>query len=99
LSGREGFEFLSPSRRACEAGFSAFLEIKRLFSTAPEAKKWRRKEATGVIGRGPSTTDAFGQFNAAVRRAGARVCNRRVRTLAGPERSVTHPGEQREGMV
>jgi hypothetical protein len=24
LSGREGFGFLSPSRRACEAGFDAF---------------------------------------------------------------------------
>jgi hypothetical protein len=29
LSGREGF------------GFGAFVEVKRLFSTAPEAKKWR----------------------------------------------------------
>jgi hypothetical protein len=51
LSGREGFGFLSPSRRACEAGFSAFWEVKRLFSTAPEAEKRRRKGVTGVIGR------------------------------------------------
>jgi hypothetical protein len=44
LRGREGFGFLS-------AGFSAFVEVKRLFSTAPEAKKRRRKEVTGVTGR------------------------------------------------
>jgi hypothetical protein len=31
LSGREGFGFLSPSRRACEAGFSTFQEMKCLF--------------------------------------------------------------------
>jgi hypothetical protein len=38
LSGREGFGVpLSPSRRACEAGFDAFVEMKRLFSIEPEA--------------------------------------------------------------
>jgi hypothetical protein len=51
LSGREGFGFLSPSRRACEAGFNAFVEVKRLFSTTPEAK-----EVTGVTGRGLGLT-------------------------------------------
>jgi hypothetical protein len=51
LSGRKGFEFLSPSRRACEAGFNAFWEMKRLFSTAPDTKKQRRTEVTEVIGR------------------------------------------------
>jgi hypothetical protein len=51
LSGREEFGFLSPSRRACEAGFSAFREMKRLFSTAPDAKKRRRTEVTEVTGR------------------------------------------------
>jgi hypothetical protein len=51
LSGKEGFGFLSPSRRACEAGFSAFREMKRLFSTAPGAKKQRRSEVTEVTGR------------------------------------------------
>jgi len=35
LKGREGFGFLSPSRRACEAGFSAFEKIKCIFSFAP----------------------------------------------------------------
>jgi hypothetical protein len=56
------------------------VEVKHLFSTAPEAKKRRRKEVTGVTerwtGRGLSTTGAFGQVAAAVRGAGARVCNR-----------------------
>jgi hypothetical protein len=28
-----------------------FMEVKRLFSTMPQAKKWRRKEVTEVIGR------------------------------------------------
>jgi hypothetical protein len=39
LRGREGFGVLSPSRRVCSAGFGAFMEIKRLFSFAPEARK------------------------------------------------------------
>jgi hypothetical protein len=51
LSGREGFGFLSPSHRACEAGFSAFQEMKSLFSTALDAKKRRRTEVTEVTGR------------------------------------------------
>jgi hypothetical protein len=51
LSGREGFGFLSSSRRACETGFNAFVEVKWLFSTAPDAKKRRRKGVTGVTGR------------------------------------------------
>jgi hypothetical protein len=51
LSGREGFGFLSPSHRACEVRFSAFLEMKRLFSTAPDVKKQRRMEVTEVTGR------------------------------------------------
>jgi hypothetical protein len=33
-------------------GFGAFVEVKRLFSTAPDAKKWRRKGVIGVIGHG-----------------------------------------------
>jgi hypothetical protein len=51
LSARDGFGFLSPSRRACEAGFNAFWEMKCLFSTAPDAKKRRQTEVTEVIGR------------------------------------------------
>jgi hypothetical protein len=46
LRGREGFGFLSPSRWDCEARFNAFVEVKRLFFTVPEAKKRRRKEVT-----------------------------------------------------
>jgi hypothetical protein len=45
LSGREGFGFLSPSRRACEAGLSTFWEMKRHFSTTPEVRK--ETEANG----------------------------------------------------
>jgi hypothetical protein len=51
LSGREGFGFLSPSRRGCEAGFSAFQEMKRLFFTTPNAKKRRPTGVTEVTGR------------------------------------------------
>jgi hypothetical protein len=43
LSGREGFGFLSSSRRACE-------KMKRIFSTASDMKKWRRTEVTEVTG-------------------------------------------------
>jgi hypothetical protein len=32
-------------------GFGTFLKVKRLFSTAPNAKKRRRKGVTGVTGR------------------------------------------------
>jgi hypothetical protein len=39
LSGREGF------------GFGAFVEVKHLFFTTPEAKIRRQKEVTGVTGR------------------------------------------------
>jgi hypothetical protein len=41
LSGREGLG----------AGFGAFREVKCLFFTAPETKKRRQKEVTGVTGR------------------------------------------------
>jgi len=34
LKGRESFGFLSPSRRACEAGFNAFEKMKHIFSIA-----------------------------------------------------------------
>jgi len=37
LRGREGFGILSPSRRACSAGFGVFVEMKYLFSIALEA--------------------------------------------------------------
>jgi len=33
--GREGFGFLSPFRRACEAGFGAFEKMKHIFSIVP----------------------------------------------------------------
>jgi len=36
LKGREGFEILSPSPRACEAGFGVFMEMKCSFSIALE---------------------------------------------------------------
>jgi hypothetical protein len=90
LNGREGFGFLSPSRRACEAGFGAFVEVKRLFSTTSEAKKRRRKEITSVTGRGLGTTGTSGQWLQRCAAQGARACNRRVRSLAELERPITH---------
>jgi hypothetical protein len=91
LSGREGFGFLFPSRQACEAGFGAFVKVKRQFSTVPEAKKRRRTEVTRITGRGLDTTGASGQWQQLCAARGARVCNRRVRSLAESERPVTHP--------
>ena len=32
MKGREGFRFLSPSRRACSAGYNAFKKMKCIFS-------------------------------------------------------------------
>jgi hypothetical protein len=43
-----GLGFISPSYRACEAGFGAFVEMKRLFSIASEARKGG--EVTGLVG-------------------------------------------------
>jgi hypothetical protein len=72
------------------AGFDAFVEVKRLFSTAPEAKKWRRTEVTGLTGRGLGTTGASGQWQQLCAMRGVRVCNKCVKSLAKPERPVTH---------
>jgi hypothetical protein len=52
LSGRDGFGALSPSRRACEAGFGAFVEVKCIFSTMSAAEifsksSWIETEVTG----------------------------------------------------
>jgi len=46
LRGREGFGILSSSRRACEAGFNIFVEMKCLFFTTLEAvlKRWQSHE-------------------------------------------------------
>ena len=43
LQGRVGFGTLSPSRRACEAGFGAFEKIGCTFSIAPDAKLLRKR--------------------------------------------------------
>jgi hypothetical protein len=90
LSGREGFEFLFPSRQACEAGFGAFVEVKRLFSTVPEAKKRRRTKVTRITRRGLGTTGAFDQWQQLCAARGARVYNRRVWSLVESEHPVTH---------
>jgi hypothetical protein len=108
LSGRDGFEVLSPSRRASSAGFAIFVEVKYIFFTTPEdeiffkskrrksEKKQMRKEVTGVTGRWTGrdlgTTGTFGQWQLLCTARGSRVCNRRVWSLAEPERLVTHPG-------
>jgi hypothetical protein len=44
-----------------------------------------------VTGHGLSTTGAFGQWQQLCMARGARVCNRRVWSLAEPERPITHP--------
>jgi hypothetical protein len=49
LRGREEFGFLSSSRRAYSAGFGVFVEVKRLFSTAPEAVS--PDAGSGITGR------------------------------------------------
>jgi hypothetical protein len=51
LSGREGFGFLSPSHRACEVRFNAFRKMKRLLTTAADAKKRRQTEVIEVTRR------------------------------------------------
>ena len=38
--GEMGFGSLSPSRRACEAGFGAFEKMECLFSIMPDANSW-----------------------------------------------------------
>jgi hypothetical protein len=52
--------------------FGAFVEVKRLFSTALEAKKQRRKEVTGVIGRVTGRWIKHGWHIRLVQQAGAR---------------------------
>jgi hypothetical protein len=56
LSSREGFGFLSPSRQACEVGFDAFMEVKRLFSFAPEARKGGKVVGVFLIKKHSSDT-------------------------------------------
>jgi hypothetical protein len=88
LSGREGFEFLSPSRRACEAGFGAFVEVKRLFSTMPNAKKRRRKGVTWVTGRTTGRWIEHGWRVWSAHPACRGSAHRHVRSVMGPARPV-----------
>jgi hypothetical protein len=44
LSGREGFGFLPPSRRACEAGFDAFWRCETPIFYCAESRKRNRGE-------------------------------------------------------
>jgi hypothetical protein len=39
---------LSPSRRACEAGFDVFVEMKSIFSTTPEAENFSKSKEKEV---------------------------------------------------
>jgi hypothetical protein len=45
LRGREGFGFLSPSRRARSVEFDAFVEVKRLFFTDAGGEETEAKES------------------------------------------------------
>jgi hypothetical protein len=47
LSGRVGFGTLSPSYLASSAGFGAFVEVKCIFFTSPEAKKRGERKSLG----------------------------------------------------
>jgi hypothetical protein len=70
------------------------MEVKCIFFTAPEAKKRRQKEITGVTGSSLDATSTSGQWQQLCTAQGARVCNRCVWSLAEPERPVRHPEEQ-----
>jgi hypothetical protein len=112
LSGREGFGVLSlpTSLRARDLGI--FEEMKCLFSTTLVTEilsksSWIETEAKGSHW-GDRTRDRTHDRMRLARPVSstgrcvgrrARVCDRSVRTLAGPVRPVTHPGEQREGKV
>jgi hypothetical protein len=88
LSGREGFGFLSPSHLASSAGFGAFVEVKRLFSTAPDAKKRRRKGVTGMTGRATGRWIGRGWRVRSAHPACRGSTHRRVRSVTGPARPV-----------
>ena len=63
MEGRDGFESLSPSRRASSVGFDVFLKIKCLFSTTPEANLKRVvKSHQTLVPRAPDTRGASSQF-------------------------------------
>jgi hypothetical protein len=89
--------FLPPAELA-RWDLALSMEVKCLFSTAPEAKKRRRK--SGVILTEKQWPDAVvkasGQFKLQAD-ARERVADQRVWSLAEPARPVTHPGEQHEG--
>jgi hypothetical protein len=78
LRGREGF------------GFSAFQEMKCLFSTAPDAKKRRRMEVTEVTGCGLNVTGHV-QSVSVVNMAWSRISEKLTRRggESGHERSDT----------
>jgi hypothetical protein len=87
---------LPPSVRARDSG--DFGEVKCLFSIAPEVGKETEANAVTEVtgrctGRGHGVTGRVRSVQRGFRRAGARVCNRRVRSLAGPARPVMHPEE------
>jgi hypothetical protein len=84
LRGREGLG---------SVGFDAFVKVKCLFSTAPEAKgsHWGDR----ALDRRSDRTRLARPVNSTGRRAGrsARVCDRTVRGSKGLAHLVTHLGE------
>jgi len=56
LKGREGFGFLSPSHRACEAGFNDFEKMKHIFYIALGGKFG---EVSGVFLTEKNLSDAL----------------------------------------
>jgi hypothetical protein len=68
-------------------GFGAFVEVKRLFSTAPKVKKRRRMEVTGSD-RTWSRYDRTCPVSGSSKAWDARVLHRRIRSVTGPERPI-----------
>jgi hypothetical protein len=81
-----------------------FVEVKCIFSTTSEVKIFSKSKEKEVVEETEAKEDHWCDRTrsrhdrrnrlvaAAVRARDARVCNRRVRSLAEPERSVTHLG-------
>jgi hypothetical protein len=95
LGGREGLGLSLPSAELASAEFRRFQGVEKpIFHYAEVGKE---TEANGghrgdrTLHRTRSRYDRrVRSVQRGVRRAGARVCNRRVRSLAGPARPVMH---------
>jgi hypothetical protein len=100
LSGREGLGSSLPPAELARWDLGVFEELKRLFSTTPEFGI--ETEANGghkgdrTLHRTRSRFDRTRPVSSTEQSGtrGFRVCNRRVRSLAGPAHPVRHPEAQ-----